>query len=458
MPSDSSDPRTRRISRRDFGRLSFAAAVAVAGGCGGTSSPEVPSAPRLRGPDFPRTAAYFLAQQNLPAPAQLARYDVVVIDSEWHARLGAGFFDELRRASPEIRLLAYVNVVDYPPRLGDRRSWSDRYALWQFTTQTDSRFPREWLARTAAGEPVSQWPDTVMTNLTDVAPRVGGQTFAEYAAHWVVDQVWSARVWDGVFLDAWGDHVWTADRDAWDIRGNGTDVQAEDIYGIDNPWEQGIDSAEKIMRAGMPEAILVANGSRTLRNRQLNGRAWEDFADSTADPERADDSVRYVDDSSDGDHNPPPVSMTIDTRGATAGSAEDYRRARYFLTATLLQDGYWAPVLDSSYTELGYYDEMDGGGLGRGYLGKPLAPNPGTVALAAPFDGRIGSVADGVYRRDFDRGTVLHNATDTSRTIDLEQPFRRLRGSQAPEVNNGEVTRTVTVAANDGLVLVRTDA
>ena len=39
-----------------------------------------------------------------------------------------------------------------------------------------SVFPREGLATTAGGRPVSEWPDACMTNLVDAAEQIGGRT------------------------------------------------------------------------------------------------------------------------------------------------------------------------------------------------------------------------------------------------------------------------------------------
>ncbi|MGH3913444.1 MAG: putative glycoside hydrolase, partial [Pseudonocardiaceae bacterium] len=316
----------------------------------------------------------FLAHEALPSPQTLARYDVVILDSEWDNRLPGDFFTTLRTLNPDVTLLAYVNVVDRPPRLGSPGQWADRYALWQFTSSTESRFPVQWLARSSDGTPVSEFADTTMTNLTDQAPRVNGQTFAEYAADWVVEQVWASGVWDGIFLDVWGDQIYGASRDRWDIDADGTDEPSSVIYGLDRPWERGIDAAERILRDRMPTAILVANADRTLRDGQLDGRVWESFADEQADRDPLDDLRSYVSETAQGDHRRPGMALTISTQRAAPGSPEDLRRARFFLTGTLLQNGYWAPM-GPDYGQLAAYDEPDGGGLGSGYLGYPIVPD-----------------------------------------------------------------------------------
>jgi Hypothetical glycosyl hydrolase family 15 len=213
---------------------------------------------------FPRTGTYFLGQDRLPSNTTLAQYDLVVISHEWPHRVPADFFTGLRAANPRMKLLGYVDLVDSMSQLGTAAYWPESYALWQFTTSTESRFPRAWLAHTATGVPVHEYQDSVMTNLTDGCPRVGGQRFVDYAADWVTRRVWATRVWDGFFLDVWADRLWTVDQNAWDITGTGTNVPNTRIFGPGNPLDQGLTSGERTMRSRMPGSILVANGTRTL--------------------------------------------------------------------------------------------------------------------------------------------------------------------------------------------------
>ncbi len=397
---------------------------------------------------------YLIAQQPLPPARTLARYDLVVLDSEWDNRLPRRFFDRIRELNPQVTLLAYANVVDFRPRLGSPGNWADRYAFGRFTSSTEHRFPDQWLARSSDGTVVSEWPGTLMTNLTDRAPPVDGQEFTEYAAEWVADEVYGTGVWDGVFLDVWGDRIYGATPQHWDIDGDGTDEHADRIYGPGGPWERGISATERMMRALMPDAVLVANGERTLRDGQLDGRVWESFADAKADRSPLQDLAEYVTLTAAGDHRLPGVAMTINRRRAEPGSDENFRRARFFLTATLLQNGFWAPM-GAHYGEPAYYDEMDGAGLGRGYLGCSLAPNPTWAQLNQDFDGRVGRLADGLYRRDFEHGIVLHNSGHQPRTVTLERSYRQLDGSQDPGTNGDRLVDSVTVPGHDGRILLR---
>ena len=407
---------------------------------------------------FPRTGTYFLDQDKLPTIEQLARYDIVVVDAEWQNRVPHSFIAELRRRSPRTKVLAYVNLIDSMQRTGSPDYWANAWSLWQFTSSTTSTFPRQWLAHTASGQPVHEWQDRIMTNLTDAAPRIDGEIYAEYAANWVVDHVWSTGLWDGIFLDVWGDRIYTADRDHWDISGDGVDQPDSAIYGPGGPLDRGLTIAEKIMRTRMPNALLVANGDRDSKGGRLDGLVFEGFADVLVDPDRIEDQElsRYVRTSATTGLRQPSTMMTIDRRGTvTPGSAEDYRRARFFLTATLMQNAWWAPM-GTDYSEPVHYDEMDGGGRGRGYLGHPSVADPDMERLSEPSADGTGSPAPGVYRRDFEHGIALVNTGDEAREIPLQHSFRHLSGIQDPAVNDGSVVSSVTIPPKDGVILLRT--
>jgi len=60
-----------------------------------------------------------------------------------------------------------------------------------------------------------------------------------------------------------------------------------------------------------------------------------------------------------------------------------------------------------------------------------------------------------VFRRDFEHGIAVANATPETRTIALGALFRRIAGTQDPAINNGQSVTAVTLAPYDGLLLVR---
>jgi hypothetical protein len=395
------------------------------------------------GAPFPRTATVYLAQHRLPPLPTLARYDVVILDSEWGHRMPHSYFARLRSAHPGVCLLAYVDLVDMPERLGTRRYWADRYALWQFQSSTTSRFPKHWMARTSGGRVVSEYPHTSMANLTDHAPRVDGQTYAEYAAQWVVRRVWSSGAWDGIYLDVWGDRIYTADVSDWDSNGDHVDEPADVIYGARNPWARGLYEAERIMRDGMPHAVLVANGDRSLAPGTLDGRAWESFLDPESRRPLAQDFRDYVRISAEAGQRQPGVSLTINVRRSSKDSPPDRRTARFHLAATLMQNGFWAPM-GADYGEPARYAWLLPGG--GGYLGQPVTAEPGWAAINEPFQGGVGLLAPGLYRRDFQNGIVLLNRGQDTRTVTLGEAYATLVG---------EPVSTVSLPPDDGLILLR---
>ena len=111
--------------------------------------------------------------------------------------------------------------------------------------------------------------------------------------------------------------------------------------------------------------------------------------------------------------------------------------------------------MGADYGEPAYYDEMDGAGLGRGYLGQPVVASPDLEDLTRPSTDGTATPAPGVFRRDFDHGISLVNAGDQTRTITLEHSYRHLNGTQDRSVNDGDDVTTVTIPPKDGVILLR---
>jgi hypothetical protein len=124
------------------------------------------------------------------------------------------------------------------------------------------------------------------------------------------------------------------------------------------------------------------------------------------------------------------------------------------MTATLMQNGFWAPMSDG-YGQPLYYDEMDGAGLGHGYLGHALQPDPSLSVITSANSGGTGSPAPHVYRRDFEHGIALVNVGHTSQQVALHRTYRHLSGSTNQLVNNGTAVDRVTIPAQDGVILLR---
>jgi hypothetical protein len=123
------------------------------------------------------------------------------------------------------------------------------------------------------------------------------------------------------------------------------------------------------------------------------------------------------------------------------GSPTDYQAFRYGFASCLMDDGFYAFNSSHAYSDAPFFDEYD-------------------VDLGAALGAPVTSAwQNGVYRRDFQNGIVLVNPKGNgAKTVQLEGDFRRISGTQAPSVNNGQVTRTVALNDRDGIVLLRANA
>lgn len=62
-----------------------------------------------------------------------------------------------------------------------------------------------------------------------------------------------------------------------------------------------------------------------------------------------------------------------------------------------------------------------------------------------------------VFRRDFEKGIVVVNATAQARTVNLGATYQRIRGTGQDPINNGQKLSQVTIPAFDAAILVRPD-
>ncbi len=118
-----------------------------------------------------------------------------------------------------------------------------------------------------------------------------------------------------------------------------------------------------------------------------------------------------------------------------------------------------------------YYPDIEGTGQTGILRAAAKIPGPGYFAFVALNDTsriavdnvRLVRGTGGVFRRDFERGVVLVNPTPEDQTVSLvalrgplhRTGLRRIAGSQAPTVNNGQaVTGDLILPRADGLILL----
>lgn len=122
------------------------------------------------------------------------------------------------------------------------------------------------------------------------------------------------------------------------------------------------------------------------------------------------------------------------------GAKDDYQRMRYGLTSCLMGDGYFSYTeADSSYRTVAWFDEFDVD------LGRPVDSPPENAW------------SRGVFRRTFERGLVLVNPGIQAASVTIEAGYSRIKGTQDPRVNTGEVAKVIRLAPKDGIILLRND-
>lgn len=398
---------------------------------------------------FPRLAGVvYSAPHNYADPAvanQLARLDLVIVD--FHASWGpeaarqAAVMD-LKRRKPELIVLDYVmmermsnknrGVAPYRDKL-DKETW--------------------WLYESgSAGDRVSPDENFFMTNYTSLAPAdAAGQQWNQ----WFAERIY-ADSWDGVpALDGYfEDNMFWAPRENgdWDRDGDPDSRHDPEVQARHRMGHLGFHDR---VSANWPTALRTGNvgdwGRPEARvpeyDQKLDGGLMEGYIGAWYSVERKGwdqlmASYRKV----MGLLRPPKLGIFN-----VWADPSDYQTFRYGFASALMDDGYLA-LSDSTKTggrgiyrpRVPWFDEYDlGGRRTTSWLGAAIDAPP-----TEPWQ-------DGVYRRRFEHGMAIVNPKGNgARVVTVEPGYRRIPGTQAPEVNNGEPASAIALRDRDGILLV----
>lgn len=148
--------------------------------------------------------------------------------------------------------------------------------------------------------------------------------------------------------------------------------------------------------------------------------------------------------------------------GSDPYNSTPYHAMRYGLCLTLMNDGYYTGDSvhhhSGALTDILWFDEYDGGGLGAGYLGRPVEGSLGRPQIRP----RWATGTYGVWAREFTGGIAIMNPKGNGpQTITLAQlggpkRWKRILGTQDPATNDGtDVTSDITLGDRDGIILLR---
>ncbi len=419
----------------------------------------VTQAARPHGPDFPRLATVRIGagkkgsarQYDDPATqADLAKVHVAVLhyDSSWQRTHDSmnDVVKELRARNPDIKVVLYTkaNEINFTNSSHDKSEAEVRQKVHDM----------DWWVRDAKGNPVrSEYKDEFkLVNLTRYAPKSDGLTWAQWYAQWTYDKYLRQNpLVDGLYMDnvSWQPHRTAMDVADWNRDGKPDPSNREDV----RSWfRQGYrDYLDEIGRRMPPGKLKLVNAARWGQSTpegsaplaEYYGAAHGGVIESliAKGKKHAPEEwggwlgmMRYYRKVMSVFADP---KIGIMMHGLT--SASDYQDMRYGLSSCLLDDGYYAPHVQSEgYISTRWYDEF---GV---KMGQAITPPP------------TSAWQDGVWRRDFEHAIALVNPKGNGpRTIDLNGTFRKIDGTQDRDVNDGKKVTSVTLQDRDGIILLK---
>lgn len=374
--------------------------------------------------NYPRVGNIYLASSITNDEArQLAQWDVVVIGLETQYT-NPEAIPLLRALNPDIIILGYIPSEEVS--LDNFRINDPDHPLYKIYRPL--RNHDDWFLKNTSGDYLNFWPGTRMINVstrwsTALAKSVSRHVLKKHS-QW----------WDGVYYDnCFNDISWLDG--SIDIDGSGTAASSSTA---DQRWRVGMGTLLKQTAKRNPTKVIVCNSSGDYYT-YINGRMFEDFP-SANEGQWSGSMQRYADVMQRAQQ---PRLVIVNTIANTTTST-NYRLMRYNLASALLHDGF-ASYDQSSFAHhsLWWYDEYGAA------LGAPLASGYNIQTNAS-----LVKASRGVWRRNFQRGLVLVNSTDQNQRVVLEDGFEKITGTQDTVINNGKLVGSVTLPANDGIILL----
>jgi hypothetical protein len=391
------------------------------------------------GRPFPRLMATHFGIRDAADGQRLAWWDWVVVGGADTTTVS--LTPGLRTYNPNIKITPYVSGTE-------DNGWEGTSAC-TVPTNAASGFSTNWWLRNADGSFASFGGGRRLINPTAFVPtNAAGRRWNEHLANWVAN----CYTQDGVFTDQvidpsagwWPGWSFASQFPNVDLDRNGVrDVAEHGATWTNDRWGEAMRDMMARLRAALgPNELIIPNRGDGLTQHNNGGMLeFVDFLDRNGL-----DMLQKWNANHFGE-----LWSTI----LSGGSQTDYRKMRYNLTGAMLANHHFGYTNGAAgnYTSLWWYDEYSvntatgqatGDGSRKGYLGQPTGP---------PQQLTSGFAA--VWRRDFQNGIVLHNQTSSSQTVSLGGTFRRIQGTQDPTVNNGQSGTSVTLPAQDGLILLR---
>jgi len=347
---------------------------------------------------------------------------------------------DIRRINPNTQVFLYIINQGMPD------SWRTNPDVSVLVDKVDAM--HWWLYKMGTdGETETDTPGyTTVNNTLFTPPDENGDNWIEWYAKWAVrTYATSTQSLDGFFLD---NVFWTPRAEGdWNRDGTGPDKLDDPIISpLLGTWQrEGLRHHFEVMRQLMPGKLQIGNIADwgkpeaviTEFDQQLNGGLIEGIIGYSWSVET---SGTWSD----------MMAWYRKTMAAIAapklvlfhqvGNPTDYQAFRYGLASCLMDDGY-------------YVFNSETGGYGDAPDFDEYHENLGSATSGPTMD----PWKNGVYRRDFENGIALVNPKGNGQqTVYFDnEVFRKIGGSQDPNVNDGTTVDHVTLQDRDGVILLR---
>ncbi len=319
---------------------------------------------------YPHVFAYITSHIEVPAE-DLVDFDVLNVkwwNTEGDSRV---ILDELRTLNPEVTIFVYFNALGLSmPEYSDPTHITHRFM---------AGIKDEWKVRDDAGQIIhfQDWSHMALMNISDQCPIVDGETWGDYVARFVADELLATGIYQGVFWDNhWGTLSWFNDTipNDMDLNNDGvadTDTEIETWY-----WA-GLEAMNAAFRARAGQAPLVVGNGSALMFEHLNGRYFELFPNPVNGAWNG--SITEAD--AWNALGMGPRAIQFSTRGSVTG----YQRVRFGLASALLVGGMLWHEPPSPANNFTMYDEL-------------------TIDLGQPIGERVEIGIESIAEVDFEGG------------------------------------------------------
>jgi hypothetical protein len=376
--------------------------------------------------DYPRLANYYLAWKlDKKQAKKLSRWDVVVLDME-HQMHNPELIKQMRQWNEDIIILAYITPQEID------KSALDLPQAAPLRNKLASGLASEWYLTDDEDDRLSWWPGTNMLNVAESAPKVEGGNLNDYIPRFVVNEVLSSGLWDGVFYDNAWDNVTYFVGNQVDIDNDGKEENRREV---DKKWREGMKEIYRNTKNLTDDHIILLGNNHTKKyTKNLNGMMIENFSKD----EWSKVMNRYRHNSKK--REDPQINI-INSNTNNEGGKQHYKKMRFGLASTLLEKGYYSfDYGDEDHSQLWWYDEYNIG------LGQPTSDSE--------------SVSDknkyqrGVWKREFKNGLAVANSTKQNQSINLNGRYEHING--ASPVNDGSIKSKLKLKKHGGRVVLKT--